>query len=675
MAVLDKIEQANDIKSLTDEELEVLPGEIRRFLIEHIAKTGGHLASNLGVVELTMALHLVMHFPEDKIIWDVGHQSYTHKILTGRKEGFANLRRYGGMSGFPKRAESDCDAFDTGHSSTSLAAGIGFVYAREQRREHFKVVTVIGDGSMTGGLALSALNSAGTLKSNYVVVLNDNNMSIGENVGAMARRLSGVRTSENYSELKNSITNSLEKIPGIGKYIVSGIRRTKSGIKQLLVPGMLFEEMGFLYLGPVDGHDVKTLTEVLRQALRYKGPVLVHVRTVKGKGYLPAERHPETFHGTDAFCVETGKPLKEKNRGYGDVFSSVICRLAKTDRRIVAITAAMADGTGLKRFQKLYPERFFDVGIAEDYAVTLSASLAVNGFIPVVCVYSSFLQRGFDQLLHDVCLQKQHVIFIIDRAGLVGADGETHQGIFDLSYLLLIPNMIVMAPKNMWELSDMLRFAMEYDGPVAIRYPRGAAYDGLREFREPIRLGGCEVLGPVTSKCPEAVEAVGAVCGKEETYSTSAEDFRKDSESLSGIKSARILLFALGSMVKVGEQVLRELRQHGKEAILVNARFASPLDTAFLTEAAKGYDLIVTMEENVESGGFGMHVKSFLSDRGYRGQVLTVSLPDQFVPHGNVSILFQNAGLDASSVTKRILTVLRQTEDGGSSEALRKEGI
>ena len=474
--VLDKIKAPNDIKKLDESEFPVLAKEIREFLIQKISENGGHLASNLGVVELTMAMHLSFLLPQDKIIWDVGHQSYTHKLLTGRREGFEHLREYSGMSGFPKRKESSCDCFDTGHSSTSISAGLGYAEAREITGEHYKVISVIGDGAMTGGMAYEALNNASRLNTNFIIVLNDNNMSISENVGGLSSHLGNLRTANVYQDLKVGVENSLNRIPFYGERMVSRIRRTKSGIKQLFIPGMIFENMGITYLGPVDGHNIAEMRRVFRDASKVNGAVLVHVITKKGKGYAPAERHPARFHGAEPFQIDTGLPLKLRIKAnYTDIFSTVMRKLGERDQRVVAITAAMQDGTGLKRFHNMFPERFFDVGIAEGHAVTFAAGLAAAGLRPVVAVYSSFLQRAYDQILHDVCIQDLPVIFAIDRAGLVGSDGETHQGIFDLSYLSSIPNMTILAPKNKWELSDMMKFAADFEHPIAIRYPRGEA--------------------------------------------------------------------------------------------------------------------------------------------------------------------------------------------------------
>lgn len=616
--ILETIEKENDIKKVAPENWNLLAEEIRQFLIHKISVTGGHLGSNLGAVELTMALHLSLNLPEDKIVWDVGHQSYTHKILTGRKAGFENLRKYGGMSGFPKRKESDCDCFDTGHSSTSISAGLGLVKARDIMNQDHTVVSVIGDGSLTGGMAYEALNNAARMKSNFIIVLNDNNMSISENVGGVSKYLNNIRTADKYLDLKEGIYNSLKETR-IGDPIVESIRRAKSSVKQLVIPGMFFEDMGITYLGPVDGHNIPAMLKVFKEAKRVKSAVLVHVITHKGKGFIPAERHPARFHGAEPFDIETGLPLKQKTKSnYTDVFSTVMCKQGDRNDKIVAITAAMPDGTGLKRFHNMYPDRFFDVGIAEEHAVTFAAGLAAGGLQPVVAIYSSFLQRAYDQILHDVCIQNLPVVFAIDRAGLVGSDGETHQGIFDLSYLSSIPNMHIMAPKNKWELSDMLKFAIDFQRPIALRYPRGEAFDGLREHREPIILGMGEWI-----------------------Y------HEKD-----------IVLVAVGSMVKTALAVREALQLKGYACSIINARFVKPIDTEILNEAVKDHSLIVTMEENVASGGFGEKVREYLDESGYQGSLLTISIPDEYVEHGNVEILREEVGIDAYSIQRRIEEVL-----------------
>lgn len=614
---LEKIKKANDIKKIEKEHLYDLAQEIREFLIRKISVTGGHLGSNLGCVELTMALHLALDLPKDKIIWDVGHQAYTHKLLTGRAYGFDTLRKYGGMSGFPKRKESDCDSFDTGHSSTSISAGLGMVQARDLQKQDFAVVSVIGDGALTGGMAYEAINNASKLETNFIIILNDNNMSISENVGGVSKYLNAIRTTENYLDLKNTVYN---KLIGFyhGKTMVEGIRKVKNDVKRLVVPGMYFEDLGVTYMGPVDGHDIQKMARFIREARKVEGPVLIHMLTTKGKGYVPAEKHPARFHGAEPFEIETGLPAHPRTKAnYTDIFSTVMIKLAARDERVVAITAAMPDGTGLKRFRNIYPERFFDVGIAEEHAVTFAAGLAAGGLRPVVAVYSSFLQRAYDQIIHDVCIQNLPVIFAIDRAGLVGSDGETHQGIFDLSYLSSIPNMHVMAPKNKWELSDMMKFALRFEGPIAIRYPRGEAWDGMQEFRMPIVYGKSEVL----------------------------------------YEEEDICIMAAGSMVKEGAAVRKILKDIGYACTLVNARFVKPIDEALIEELSHDHKLLVTLEENVAKGGFGESVRSYadsLPDSGMK--VISVALPDVYVEHGSVDLLKEELGLTEGCIAKRIVT-------------------
>ena len=566
--LLETIEKENDIKKIPLEQMPVLAQEIRDFLLESLSKTGGHLASNLGAVELTMALHYVFSLPKDKIIWDVGHQSYTHKILTGRKDGFKNLRQYGGLSGFPKREESPCDAYDTGHSSTSISAGVGYVCASKVSGEEYHVVSVIGDGALTGGMAYEALNNAASLNKNFVIVLNDNKMSISENVGGISSYLSNLRTAESYTDLKSEVKKTLNKVPGIGPVMVQRIHKTKDSIKQLMIPGMFFEDMGIKYLGPVNGHDCGRMIQVFQEAKKVNGPVLVHV------------------------------------------FSTVMLKLADRVPNLVALTAAMPDGTGLKRFRNRFPQRFFDVGIAEEHAVTCAAGMALGGMIPVVAIYSSFLQRAVDQIIEDVCLQNLHVIFAIDRAGLVGSDGETHQGCFDLSYLSMIPNMTVLAPKNKWELSDMLKFAVRYQGPIAIRYPRGEAYDGLEEYREPMVYGKSELI----------------------------------------FEGEETALLSVGSMVETAVEVREKLKADKINATLVNARFIKPLDTKILDRLALKHKKIVTMEENVKNGGFGMAVSEYMQEYHPEVKVQIIALPDAFITHGNPKLLKAKAGIDADSI-------------------------
>ncbi len=617
--LLEKIEQSSDIKKLMPEEYPVLAKEIRQFLLEKISKTGGHLASNLGVVELTMALHLAFDLPKDKIVWDVGHQAYTHKLLSGRRDGFNDLRQFGGMSGFPKRKESPYDAFDTGHSSTSISAGLGIAQARDILGENYSVISVIGDGALTGGMAYEALNNAARMEKNFIIILNDNEMSISPNVGGMSTYLSSVRTKDGYAELKKGVETALNAIPVVGKGIASGVSAVKNGIKQFLVPGMLFEDMGITYLGPVDGHDVNAMVKVLKEAKRVRHAVLVHVITKKGKGYGPAEKNPARFHGVDAFDVVTGKSVKEKvYPSYTDVFSGKICEIAAKNPKVVALTAAMPDGTGLSKFAKEYPKRFFDVGIAEGHEVTSAAGMASAGLKPVVAVYSSFLQRGYDQVLHDVCIQELPVLFAIDRAGLVGSDGETHQGIFDISFLSLVPGMSIMAPKNLWELEKMLEFGVDFDAPLAIRYPRGQAYRGLEDFLAPVEYGKAEML----------------------------------------YEEKDIALFALGSMVSTGEHVREKLKNKGYSCTLVNARFVKPFDTAMIDHLCQTHKLIVTMEENVLRGGMGMCITKYIHDNYPKMRVIQVALPDAYVEHGNVTALRAMLGIDSDSVISQILPVL-----------------
>ncbi len=612
---LEKIEKANDIKKLAPSDYNALAEEIREFLIRSISETGGHLGSNLGAVELTMALHLFLNLPEDKLIWDVGHQSYTHKILTGRREGFANLRKFGGMSGFPKRKESECDCFDTGHSSTSISAGLGMVKARDIQGGKNTIVSVIGDGSLTGGMAYEALNNASRLETNFIIVLNDNNMSISENVGGVSKYLNNIRTADMYLGLKEGVYNSLHGKSKYGDKVVSQIRRAKSSFKHLVVPGMFFEDMGITYLGPVDGHDIQAMVRMFGEAKKIRGAVLVHVITQKGKGYAPAERHPARFHGAEPFDIETGIPSKQHNKAnYTDIFSTVMCKLGQREEQVVAITAAMPDGTGLKRFRNMYPDRFFDVGIAEEHAVTFAAGLAAGGLKPIVAIYSSFLQRAYDQILHDVCLQNLPVVFAIDRAGLVGSDGETHQGIFDLSYLSSIPNMHIMAPKNKWELSDMMKFAVASGMPIALRYPRGEAFDGLKEYRAPVEYGKSEAI----------------------------------------YEEQDVMLFAVGSMVKVALSVRDRLKEMGYACSLTNARFVKPIDEQAVSEACTKHRLLVTMEENVLSGGYGEKVRAFVDSIEAPVRVLNIAIPDEYVEHGNVELLKREIGIDADTIVEKI---------------------
>lgn len=616
MGLLDNIKEPNDIKQYDVEQWKPLAEEIRTFLLDHISKTGGHLASNLGCVELTMALHLVLNLPKDKIIWDVGHQSYTHKILTGRQKGFDTLRQLGGMSGFPKRVESETDVFETGHSSTSISAAIGVAKANELNGNKSTIVAVIGDGSFTGGLTYEALNNLARLKSSCVIILNDNEMSIDENVGGMSSYLNKIRVGQAYNEVKSGVEKGLMNIPGIGEGLAKAVKRGKDSIKGLLVPGMFFEDLGITYIGPIDGHNISQMVDTFEAAVRLKRPVVVHVKTIKGKGYRYAVKHPQYFHGVSPFDLKTGKALEKKTKMTNtDVFGRKMLALGEAYPQLVAITAAMASGTGLERFANVYPKRFFDVGIAEQHAVTFAAGLAREGMIPVVAVYSSFLQRAYDQILHDVCLQNLHVVFAIDRSGLVGEDGATHQGIFDAAYLSNIPNMTVLAPKNRYELTKALEFAMEYRGPVALKYSKGAAFYGLGEQLEPIEHGKSEMI----------------------------------------FKGSRVALIAVGNMVEEACKVYEALKEKGNEITLVNARFIKPLDETMLKDLAKEHDVIVTLEEELFQGGYGQAVSSFyMRSHIHQIRVENIAIEDTFVEHGAVAALRKRLGLNAESVLQRI---------------------
>ena len=620
---LDRINEANDIKKIEPEAYDALASEIRSFIIESVSEHGGHLASNLGVVELTMALHLCMDFPNDKLIWDVGHQAYTHKLLTGRKEDFSGLRTFGGMSGFPKHKESPCDAFDTGHSSTSISAALGYARARDLKGEDRTVVAVIGDGSLTGGMAYEALNNVSHLKSNMIIVLNDNKMSISENVGGLSKHLTALRTRESYMDFKMDVEKKLKQIPHVGDSVARSVKKSKDSIRQLFVKGGFFEDFGIKYIGPIDGHDIKEMVRVLNALKRLNEPVVMHVVTQKGRGYVPAEQNPSAFHGVGSFDIATGESLASKSLTYTSVFSKTICRLGKAHPDVVTICAAMPDGTGLTAFKKHFPGRFFDVGIAEQHAVTFAAGLAAGGMHPFVAVYSSFLQRAYDQIIHDVCIQNLPVVFCVDRAGLVGADGETHQGIFDLSYLSMIPNMTVCAPKNKYELYDMLYFAYQYHGPIAIRYPRGSAYEGFKNMRPPIEYGKSERM----------------------------------------FEGEKIALVAVGSMVQTAVQVREKLLDKGINATVVNARFVCPLDTECLDRLSRDHQWIVTMEENVLKGGFGEACGDYLLAKHEDVRLIHVGVPDVYVEHGGVDQLKKTLHMDADSIVERICSAMPDADD------------
>lgn len=622
--ILETINSPADVKALSLEQLKQLAEEIRQLLISVISKTGGHLAPNLGVVELTLALHRVFTTPKDKIVFDVGHQSYIHKIITGRREQFSTLRQYGGLSGFPKRSESEHDAFGTGHSSTSISAALGMAVARDLQGENYNVIAVIGDGSMTGGMAFEALNNAGTLHKKMIVVLNDNEMSISKNVGAMSEYLYQLRTGETYNKIKHDIEGWLKNME-FGTDVLKAIRRLKGSVKYLMVPTSIFEELGFTYLGPIDGHDLQGLTEVLQAAKKIDGPVLVHVLTKKGKGYKPAEESPNKFHGTGPFDIATGKKIANPNAPitYTEVFGRTLTELANEDKEIIGITAAMPDGTGMSTFAKAHPERCFDVGIAEQHAVTSAAGAAAVGLKPVAAIYSTFLQRAYDSVLHDICMQRLHVTLCLDRAGLVGDDGYTHHGVFDYAYLRSMPEMTIMAPKDENELRHMLKTAVDYDGPVSVRYPRGSGVGvSITEPMHSLPIGKAEVLREGKDVC----------------------------------------LWAIGSMVQTALQAADKLAEQGISAGVVNMRFAKPLDEELLLEHAAQYGKIVTLEEGVLQGGVGSAVLETLNAAKMlqKCQVLTLGIPDEFVLHGDKKLLFKDLGLDVETIAVKIAALVKE---------------
>ncbi len=615
--VLDSVNMPEDIKKLNIGQLNRLALELRSFVLENVSKTGGHLASNLGIVELTLALHYCFDAPKDKIVWDVGHQAYIHKILTGRKDKFTTLRQLDGLSGFPKPSESEYDTFTAGHSSTSISIALGFACARDMRGSDEKVVAVIGDGSLTGGVAFEALNNAGRSNSNIIVVLNDNQMSISGNVGALSRHLGELRTEQGYIEAKNDVKKLLNRFPDSEK-MVNKIKRTKNRIKYLFIPGVIFEELGFKYIGPVDGNNIESLIEVINRAKNIEGPVLIHVKTKKGKGYKYAENNPSAYHGVSAFDLSTGASIKKSNKPtYSDVFGKTMCSMADEDDKIVAVSAAMGNGTGLSKFISKHPSRFYDVGIAEQHAVSFSAALAKSGFRPVFAVYSTFLQRAYDEIMQDVCLQNLHVVFAVDRAGIVGADGETHQGIYDISYFTHMPNMTVMMPKNGIELEKMLRYAVyNIDGPVAVRYPRGNISDIYSENTSEIEFGKAELL----------------------------EDGEK------------IAVISAGAVCDNAAKVCEMLKNDGYNPMLINMRFAKPVDKEMLKLAAEKCGYIFTLEDNVIDGGAGMAVLEALNDMELMNDVKVHSyaFPDKFIEHGTRDQLFEIYKLDSESIYKDI---------------------
>ncbi len=614
--LLDLINEANDIKKIPPEQYAQLARELRRFLVSKVSRTGGHLASNLGAVELTMALHLFLDFPEDKLIWDVGHQAYVHKILTGRKDGFSTLRQLNGLSGFPKRNESECDAFATGHSSTSVSAALGMVKARELRKTNEKIVAVIGDGALSGGMAFEALNNAGRLKSNMIIVLNDNEMSISENVGAMANYLGKIRTSQTYGKMKEELEELLNRISKTQR-VSRVLKRTKDSVKQLFVSGMLFENFGLTYIGPIDGHNIERMKYAFELASQKENATIVHVVTKKGKGYAPAEKNPVKFHGIGVFDAKTGETTEEKELTYTDVFGTCLTGLAEQDAQICAVTAAMKSGTGLTGFAEQFPERFFDVGIAEEHAVTFAAGLAAGGYRPVVAVYSTFLQRAYDQIIHDVCMEQLPVIFAVDRNGIVGSDGETHQGIFTNSYLGHIPGLTVMEPRDAKELKMMLAYAVSLEKPCAICYPRGKVQECGVEQHARVEQGKAELL------CEDGMDCV---------------------------------LMAIGTMVETACRVKEKLSAEGISATVLNMRFVSPPDKETIVAYGKRAKLVVTLEENVKRGGFGEMVSDVLYECcSDKPKHLSIALPDKFLQQGAVDELRENTGLDADSITERIL--------------------
>lgn len=615
-SILSNYEGLNDLKKMNIDQLNILSEEIRQLIINVVARNGGHLASNLGVVELTIALHRVFNSSRDKIIWDVGHQSYVHKILTGRKDEFQTLRQYKGLSGFPKRKESEHDIFETGHSSTSISAGLGYALARDIKEEKSNIISVIGDGAMTAGMAFEALNHASDEKANLIVILNDNEMSISPNVGGLSQYLNRIRTAPTYFKMKEDVENILNSIPAIGKKVFKTAERAKDSLKYFLVPGIFFEELGFKYLGPINGHNILEIVDVLERAKTVEGPVLIHVLTKKGKGYKPAEDNPDKFHSAPPFEIDSGKTKKKTDKlSYSDVLGNTLVEIAEKNDKIVAITAAMPAGTGLSSFKQRFPKRFFDVGIAEQHGVTLSAGLASNGLRPFFAVYSTFLQRGYDQVLHDVCIQNLPVTFAIDRAGLVGSDGETHHGVFDLSYLNHIPNMTIMAPKDKSEFIDMINFCAEYNGPIALRYPRGSCNDFFNTFQQKsIELGKGEIISE----------------GKD------------------------IAIIAIGKMVEHGYKVIEKLKDEKLSITLVNARFVKPLDEELISDISKNHSIIVTMEDNAKIGGFGSNINDLLIRLRYKGEIINIGFPDQFIEHGSIDELLKQYEMDVDSIASII---------------------
>jgi len=618
MRYLDKINSPRDLKALNTTELKVVAKEIREFLVRSISQTGGHLASNLGVVELTIALHYCLNSPLDKILWDVGHQSYPHKILTGRKDSFDTLRQFNGLNGYIKSSESPHDAFDVGHSSTSLSAAHGMAASRDLQNQNHKVFAVIGDGSLTSGLALEGLNNIGRSGTNLVIILNDNQMSISENVGALSRYLNDLRSAPGYINVKQDVRDFLQNIPVAGKLTKSFIEKTKSQLKYLLLQGVLFEELGFNYYGPVDGHNLRQLISVIQNVSNMQGPIVVHVRTKKGKGYRPAEQEPLKYHGAEPFYIKSGiSKSKSKSIGYTDVFASKIVEMARINSKIVAISASMPTGTGLESFKRHFPSRFFDVGIAESHAVTFAAGMAKSGMKPIVAIYSTFLQRAYDQILHDVCIQNLPVVFAIDRAGLVPGDGETHQGVFDISYLSHMPNMTILAPKNAEELKAMMDFAVSHNGPVAIRYPKDTP---SILYAEPSSIAACK---------GEMLE-----------------------------EGERIAIFSVGAMLDTAHDIWQKLKTAGYSPCLINPRFVKPIDSDILHNL-KDFTHIFTIEDNAHKGGFGQMLQHTLKELNItKPKLYNYAIPDKFLPVGKRNELFALLNLDSDSIYNDIMEIL-----------------
>lgn len=621
LEILEKIQSPKDLKKLNSSEKEILAEEVRQEILNVVSKTGGHLASNLGVVELTIALHSCFDAPKDKIIWDVGHQSYVHKMLTGRKEKMNTLRQLDGLSGFPKASESEYDCFETGHSSTSISAALGMARARDIQKKNYHVVAVIGDGALTGGMALEALNDAGASKTNLIVILNDNEMSISKNVGGISTFLTKLRIRRGYTKSNAYIKKVVRKLPGnAGEHIIRFVRKLKNGMKQLVIPNMLFEELGFCYLGPVDGHNIEKLEDILGKAKELNGPILIHVITTKGKGYIPAETNPDRFHSTSSFNLVTGESEKVKSKDYSKIFGDTLVKLAKENKKIVAITAAMKDGTGLTEFAKKYPDRFFDVGIAEQHALTMAAGMAKMGLKPVVSIYSSFYQRGYDQIIHDIAMQNLPVVLCIDRAGIVGNDGETHQGIFDMAFLGIVPNLTIMAPKNFQELEQMLAYAIEFPFPIAIRYPRGTEeISNFYQTSSNIELGKAEIIKQ----------------GKD------------------------ITILAIGKMVARAYQIANQLKEHGIEAEVINSRFLKPFDETTFLQSIHKTKRLITIEDGILQGGLATIALETIFKNGISGiMIKNYGYPDEFIKHGKTEEIEKIYGLDVNHIIEDVLSQL-----------------